>query len=281
MLPFDLRVKITKELSQPAAAFVAHPDLDAYGAGTSTTVPSIAWHAVSGRPLPFCGHASLAASVVLQTLYPSLDKFSFAYPKVKAQPDGTKVSVDEILAVAKAEDGRICIDAIASIAPKSLTEPETEIVKIELREGAGIEASDILYLGKSLAKDLVLVDLLVVLSPTFDLAGMKPKFPRLAQIPFHGIWMTNRSNRYGETFRTRAFFPSYDLPEDQVCGTAHTLIGPYWATQQPDLVNTLLESNQVSPRRGRIGVRWDGEWAVGTCQLFGTGRICAQGKLYV
>lgn len=84
--------------------------------------------------------------------------------------------------------------------------------------------------------------------------------------------MTNRSNRYGETFRTRAFFPSYDLPEDQVCGTAHTLIGPYWATQQPDLVNTLLESNQVSPRRGRIGVRWDGEWAVGTCQLFGTGR---------
>lgn len=106
---------------------------------------------MSGRPLPFCGHASLAASVVLQTLYPSLDKFSFAYPKVKAQPDGTKVSVDEILAVAKAEDGRICIDAIASIAPKSLTEPETEIVKIELREGAGIEASDILYLGKSLA----------------------------------------------------------------------------------------------------------------------------------
>ena len=77
---------------------------------------------------------------------------------------------------------------------------------------------------------------------------------------------------------TRAFFPRNGTPEDQVCGHAHTMFAPYWATErnlsksEDGMIN--LRSRQVSQNGGVIGIRWDAKWGEdgGRCYLAGEGR---------
>jgi predicted PhzF superfamily epimerase YddE/YHI9 len=72
------------------------------------------------------------------------------------------------------------------------------------------------------------------------------------------------------------------INEDWVCGTANTLIGPYWAKAAPELAKAVegednvvaLESVQLSRRGGSLGIRWDGKWGQdnGIVSLLGTAK---------
>ena len=46
------------------------------------------------------------------------------------------------------------------------------------------------------------------------------------------------------------------MPEDPVTGSAHCVLGPYWAAR---LGRDTLACEQASPRGGRLGVRVDGD----------------------
>lgn len=70
----------------------------------------------------------------------------------------------------------------------------------------------------------------------------------------------------------RVFAPKLGLPEDPVCGTAHRIIGPYWAER---LGKRALHSRQLSPRGGDLWCRIDGDRVVigGEAVTFLTGSV--------
>lgn len=121
---------------------------------------------------------------------------------------------------------------------------------------------------------------------------------RLLQLPYRGFWLTTPGppDDAEIDMQTRVFFPNVGILEDhvssggstvnsamltlvilsQVCGSAHTLFGPYWAMKR-NLTDAgqvaKLTSRQVSPRGGLVGLEWDGKWAEdgGICYLIGEG----------
>lgn len=72
--------------------------------------------------------------------------------------------------------------------------------------------------------------------------------------------------------------PAFGIPEDPVTGSAHCMIGPYWAKKLQLDVSEML-GRQVSPRSGMVGVVWDRE--KGTCKLRGHATLAAKGELYL
>ena len=57
---------------------------------------------------------------------------------------------------------------------------------------------------------------------------MDPDFPLLATIPTRGVIVTSPSGERDYDFVSRFFAPRAGLPEDQVTGSAHCCLGPYW-----------------------------------------------------
>ena len=71
------------------------------------------------------------------------------------------------------------------------------------------------------------------------------------------------------------------IPEDPVCGTAHTLLTPYWTSKS--VLHAQVEGNgilarQVSERGGELRIRIDEE---GLVRLAGSVTVISQGELHV
>lgn len=76
------------------------------------------------------------------------------------------------------------------------------------------------------------------------------------------------------------FAPLHGVNEDHVCGSAHCILGPYWAPRA-DLKNDndVMHARQVSKRGGLVDVVWDRQR--GVCRLQGRVRLAAKGELYL
>jgi len=70
--------------------------------------------------------------------------------------------------------------------------------------------------------------------------------------------ITTRSSGGPERFVSRMFAPGY-IPgdEDHVCGTAHSLLTPYWSQKLNIPRGEEIEAKQVSPRGGDLKILWD------------------------
>jgi predicted PhzF superfamily epimerase YddE/YHI9 len=71
------------------------------------------------------------------------------------------------------------------------------------------------------------------------------------------------------------------VPEDPVCGTAHTLLAPYWASKvglDVRLDGEGVVARQVSWRGGELQVKRDG---AGWIRLAGRVITLAKGEVYV
>ncbi|KAI5480862.1 phenazine biosynthesis PhzC/PhzF family protein [Pseudohyphozyma bogoriensis] len=251
------RSSIAKELNQPAAAFVSHPSMFTDNAWAQPHSPSIRWHTSSGKAMAFCGHATMAASTVAFSLFPDLKELKYIYQKA-VKTEGVLGIIDTPLKVEKLDDGRFLLKASAANQYEPLELAEEAKVLLQVQQGFSLRSEDIVELNKSLSKT----------------------------IPFHGIWVTSTSSV--ASYQARTFFPSFGIDEDWVCGTANTLIAPYWFTKQPSLIRNeggvaTMEAVQVSVRGGGLGVRWDTKWGAenGVVALIGRGKIVAKGELYI
>jgi predicted PhzF superfamily epimerase YddE/YHI9 len=92
--------------------------------------------------------------------------------------------------------------------------------------------------------------------------------------------LTARSKDAKYAFTSRMFAVRSGVPEDPVCGTAHILLGPYWAMKdglEAKLDGEGILARQVSWRGGDVRVS-RGE---GSIKLAGKVVTLARGNVYV
>ena len=99
--------------------------------------------------------------------------------------------------------------------------------------------------------------------------------------PFIIHVLTAPSEDADVAFESRMFAPAASVPEDPVCGTAHTLSTPYWTAKNglhAQVEGEGILARQVSARGGELRIRIDEE---GLVRLAGPVTMIARGELYV
>ena len=186
-----------------------------------------------------CGHATLASAHVLWESG-HLDR---ATPARFFTRSGT-------LTATRGDDGWITLDFPAS-PPGAGHVPAVE----ELVRALGIEPAEVVEAvpGRS--------DLLVAVRSAATVRALRPDFALLAAIPARGVIVTARADAdhaSAADFVSRFFGPNVGVPEDPVTGSAHCLLGPYWAGK---LGRSELVGYQASERGGIVRVRVSGDRA--------------------
>src|SRR3981081_2715354 len=99
-------------------------------------------------------------------------------------------------------------------------------------------------------------DYLVEVESESKLRSLSPDHGSLRKLPVRGVIVTARSNRPEFDFVSRFFAPGSGVDEDPVTGSAHTALGPYWATH---LSKSEFTAYQASARGGVVRVRLNGD----------------------
>jgi len=174
-----------------------------------------------------CGHATLASA---HTLWESgtLDK---SQPAIFFTRSGKLTAV--------LEDDGIEMDFPAS-------EAETAEVSPDLLVALGTGAVEVLRAGNKL---------LIVVDGEDKVRRLQPDFAALSSLPERGVMVTSRANTAGIDFVSRYFAPWVGIDEDPVTGSAHCVLGPYWAKK---LGKSNLRAYQASARGGVLDVRPEG-----------------------
>lgn len=175
-----------------------------------------------------CGHATLASAHVLYEedyLAPEATaRFQTLSGELRARRTGDRIELDF-------PSGRVA----------TVTPPDG------LLEALGVTAR---YVGKT---DF---DYLIEVDGEATVRSMAPDFGRLAGLPVRGVIVTSRGSSGGYDCVSRFFAPAVGINEDPVTGSAHCVLGPYWAER---LGKTKLVAYQASPRGGVVWVRVEGD----------------------
>jgi len=97
---------------------------------------------------------------------------------------------------------------------------------------------------------------LVELNGERDVREARPDFAAMAAGGWGSAIVTARGETPGVDFVSRFFAPAVGINEDPVTGSAHCVLGPFWAKR---LGRDELVARQVSARGGAVRVRVDGE----------------------
>lgn len=115
------------------------------------------------------------------------------------------------------------------------------------------------------------LDYLVELESARAVRELRPDMAALRKVDTRGVIVTARGDGDAD-FVSRFFAPRFGLDEDQVTGSAHCCLGPYW---QRKLGQSALEGRQLSPRGGLVHV----EVRADRVHLGGRAVIIARGEL--
>lgn len=85
---------------------------------------------------------------------------------------------------------------------------------------------------------------------------LRPDMGMIAALPARGVCVTSRAVDEEFDFVSRFFAPGVGIVEDQVTGSAHCALAPYWAKE---LGRPALRAFQASPRTGVLDLQvdWD------------------------
>ena len=168
------------------------------------------------KELALCGHGSLAAAHVLYA------SGAAAGPTVLHTGAG---------ALPVRRDGDLCWVGL----------PATTLVEAD----APAELLDALDLDKAQWFGRAAEDWVVVVDDLEQVVALEPDIDRLAALPTTRTVVTAAG--CWSDFTSRVFTPRIGLAEDQVTGSAHAALGPYWAEL---LGRTRLTAHQASARGG-------------------------------
>jgi PhzF family phenazine biosynthesis protein len=187
--------------------------------------------------VPLCGHGSLASgAVVMERLEPGREKTIFHTPS-------------GALTVKRA-NGRYVMDFPA--IPSEPVSPPAGLAE-------ALRISPVEVFGNA-------SNYMAVLDKPGALRQLTPDISAIAQLDRPGLVVTAPGDgRYD--FISRYFAPAKGLPEDQVTGSAHCMLCPYWAKR---LGKTSCLAFQASHRGGEVKCRLVGERVVleGSCVFY-------------
>ncbi len=175
-----------------------------------------------------CGHATLASTQVLFD-----EKLVDDQKPIVFETRSGKL-------IAERKNGRIALD-FPSEPPVGCETPSG------LERALGIS---ILYCGRNR------FDYLVEVESESAVREMKPDLAALEALGSRGVVVTARAEATADAdFISRAFFPNVGIAEDPVTGSAHCMLGPYWAQK---LDRDTLTGYQASKRGGYVHVKMKG-----------------------
>jgi len=209
------------ELNLPATAVVRPLDDGSW---------DLRWFSAA-RELELCGHGTLAsAHVLLSEIDPGQDRLRFS---TAAGP----------LTALRCDDGTIELELPAH-RPEAIEAPD------------GMAAA--LFPGDPEAEVTVFrstMDLLAVLADEAAVRACRPDHRLLATLPGRVV-IVSAPGSDGIDMVSRVFAPSVGVDEDPVTGSAHCLLGPYWADR---LGRSRLRAHQASARGGDLWVEVRGD----------------------
>jgi predicted PhzF superfamily epimerase YddE/YHI9 len=185
-----------------------------------TNADGLRWFSPSAE-LEICGHGTLAAAAVRWREGAALPvRFSTAAGELEVFPDGDGA-------------GRI---AFPLDVPAEIPVPE------------GVAAA----LGAEVVRAArSSTDLIAELASPEAVEELTPDGAGVATFDVRGVIVTAAGGRDGADVTSRFFAPRRGIPEDPATGSAHAVLGPYWA---PRLGKQRLDCRQASARGGRLTV---------------------------
>jgi predicted PhzF superfamily epimerase YddE/YHI9 len=195
--------------------------------------------------LALCGHGTLAAAHVLFELgleAAELVRFQSAAGSLDARQVGEVIEMDFPAEVSKVAD------------------PPAALLRALGREPTRVERNRL--------------DYLVELESAQVVREIRPDMAALREVETRGVIVTARGDDDVD-FVSRFFAPRFGLDEDQVTGSAHCCLGPYW---QRRLGQSALEGRQLSPRGGlvHVQVRADRVYLGGKAVIIARGELSAE-----
>ena len=228
--------RVAAVLNQPATAFL-HP---------VSTGFALRWFSPTVE-MPLCGHGTVAAAHVL-------------YESGAAAPDETvALSTQSGVLTVRTEAGIRWIELSAS--PVKEAPAPTEVL-------AALGLTDVGWYGEGDS------DVVVVVDSVAAVETVRPDTERLLALPRTRTIVTAAGGD-GVDFTSRVFPPSVGVAEDQVTGTAHAALGPYWSGR---LGRSRLTARQASQRGGLLELDLSRD---GVVSMGGAVTTIARGELLV
>ena len=204
---------VAKEMNLPATAFL-HRQEDGFG---------LRWF-TPALEADLCGHATLASAHILwetEVLSPQEQaRFHTRSGLLTAQRQGEEIELN---------------------FPATPDEPTDAPPGLSDALGATFK-----YIGRSRFHYLVEVESEKVVR------SLKPDFALLKALSIRRIMVTSLATSSGYDFVSRVFAPGAGIDEDQVTGSAHCCLGPYWRGR---LGKEEFVAYQASERGGVVRVR--------------------------
>jgi PhzF family phenazine biosynthesis protein len=202
--------RIAQVLNQPATAFLR----------PIATGFALRWFSAT-RELPLCGHGTLAAAHVLY--------------ETRALPAKATIELaTQAGALPVRRDDDITWISLEATAVEEAPAPG------HVLEALGLLGAEWYGAGED--------DLVVLLDSVAAVEAVRPDFDRLWALPQTRTIVTAAGGA-GVDFTSRVFPPRVGVTEDQVTGTAHCALGPFWSQR---LGRTRLTARQASGRGGLI-----------------------------
>jgi PhzF family phenazine biosynthesis protein len=213
--------RLAREMNLSETAFI-HPVADGF---------SLRW-LTPAIEVDLCGHATLASAHVL-----------WEDGVVPADAPIRFLTRCGTLTASRGADGWITLDFPAKPVTRAAQRGEYEALEAVL--GAPI-----------LSAWMSAFDMLVELGSEAVLRSLKPDYTRLKRFAVRGVIATSRASTPGFDFVSRFFAPAAGVDEDPVTGSAHSVLGPFWADRfdKPDFL-----AYQASERGGVVRVSVQGD----------------------
>ncbi|UGQ10780.1 PhzF family phenazine biosynthesis protein [Yinghuangia sp. ASG 101] len=192
-----------------------------------------------------CGHATLASAYVLFGAGLARGSVRFA-------------TRSGVLTAHERPGGGIALD-FPALPPRPVEAPEG------LGEMLGVRVAAVAEGG---------ADLVVEVASADEVRAVVPDLAALGRLPYRCVVVTAPGDGDGVDFVSRVFAPAAGIPEDPVTGSAHCVLGPYWA---PRVGRSRLTGFQASARGGVVVVESQGDRVT----LVGEATLVLRGELTV
>lgn len=191
-----------------------------------------------------CGHATLASAYVIQHFEPN---------------------VENRIELFSPRSGNLYVHVEHDLF--ALDFPTDILQEVELTDALK-KATDKMPLKAFRGK----TDYMLVFENQHDIETMVPDLPVINQLNVRGLIVTAAGKTHD--FVSRFFGPSVGVDEDPVCGSAHTTLIPYWASQ---LNKNKLTAYQLSKRGGELHCAFNGE----RVEIAGAATLYLKGEIYI